>query len=76
MGVSLRGVTVFQPFPKNLCCVDCVQILYSGRYELVLPVTIFFVKIGAVLIDILASQKCIKWGWCIITYGVMTVARA
>ena len=48
------------------CWVDSVQILYSGRYELVLPVTICFIKIGAVLSDIVASQKCIKWGWCII----------
>ena len=47
--------------------------MYNGRYELVLPVTIQFVKIGAVLGDILASQKCIKWGWCIIK-GWMTVS--
>ena len=41
-------------------CLNCIQILYSGRYELVLPVTICFVKISGVLSDILASQKCIK----------------
>ena len=46
--------------------------MYSGRYEVVLPVTFCFVKIGAVLGDILASQKCIKWGWRIIR-GWMTV---
>ena len=39
-----------------------------------LPVTIQFVKISAVLGDILASQKCIKWGWYIIK-GWMTVLR-
>ena len=81
MGVSLRGVTVFQLFPKTVhlktpqhcqCCLDCIQILYSGRYELALPVTICFVKIGLVLSDVLASQKCIKWGWCVIR-GWMTV---
>ena len=48
--------------------------MYSGRYEVVLPVKIYFVKIGAVLSDILASQKCIKWGWYIIR-GWMTVPR-
>ena len=53
-------------------CLNCIQILYSGRYELVLPVTICFVKISGVLSDILASQKCIKWGWHIIK-GWMTV---
>ena len=74
MGVSLRGVTYFSHFQKLSilkipqhcqCCVDCVQFLYSGRYEVVLPVKFYFVKIGAVLSDILGSQKCIKWGWCI-----------
>ena len=53
-------------------CLDCIQNLYSGRYELVLPVTICFVNIGGVLSDILASRKCIKWGWRIIK-GWMTV---
>ena len=57
---------------RHQCCLDCVQIWYSGRYELVLPVKIRFVKIGVVLSDILTSQKCIKWGWCIIR-GWMTV---
>ena len=57
------------------CCLDCVQILYSGRYELVLPVKICFVKIGVVLSDILTSQKCIKWGWRIIR-GWMTVKHS
>ena len=56
------------------CCLNCIQILYSGRYELVLPVIICFIKINVSLSDILASQKCIKWGWCIIR-GWMTVMR-
>ena len=46
--------------------------MYSGRHEPALPVTIYFVKVGLVLSDILASQKCIKWGWHIIR-GCMTV---
>ena len=54
------------------CCLDCVQSLYTGRYELLLPVKICFVKIGVVLSDISTSQKCINWGWCIIK-GWMTV---
>ena len=54
------------------CSLNCVQTLYSGRYEVVLPITICFIKIGVVLSDILTSQKCIKWGWCIIK-GWMTV---
>ena len=57
------------------CCLNCVEILYSGRYELVLPIKIYLVKIGVVLSDILTSQKCIKWGWCIIK-GWMTVQWA
>ena len=44
------------------CCLDCVQILYSRRYELVLPVKIYFVKIGVVLSDILTSQKVYQMG--------------
>ena len=54
------------------CCLNSAQILYSGKYELVLPIQICFIKIGIVLSDILTSQKCIKWGWCIIR-GWMTV---
>ena len=57
---------------RHQYCFDCVQTLYSGRCELVLPVTICFIKFGEVLSDILASQKCIKWGWRIIK-GWMTV---
>ena len=56
-------------------CLGCVQISYNGRYELVLPVKICFVRIGAVLSDILTSQKCIKWGWCIIRGWMTVVAK-
>jgi hypothetical protein len=33
--------------------LNCIQTLYSGRYELVLPVEICFVIIGVVLSEIL-----------------------
>ena len=75
----ISAISEKQPILKTpqhrQCCLDWVQILYSGRYELVLPVKFCFVKICVVLSDILSSQKCIKWGWCIIK-GWMTVPYA
>ena len=72
----ISGISEIQSILKTpqhfQCFLNCIQILYSGRYELVLPITICFVKIGVVLSDISTSQKCIKWGWCIIR-GWMTV---
>ena len=63
--VYIIAISENSPFWKLhsiVSCLDCVRIPYSGRYELALPVTSFFVKIGLVLSDILAIQKCIKWG--------------
>ena len=64
--------SILKILQRRQYCFDCVQTFYSGRCELVLPVTICFVKVGVVLSDILASQKCIKRGWRIIK-GWMTV---
>ena len=64
--------SILKTSQHHQCCLNCVQSLYSGRYELVLPIEICFVKICVVLSDILTNQKCIKWGWCIIK-GWMTV---
>ena len=67
--------SILKILQRRQYCFDCVQTLYSGRCELVLPVTICFIKFGEVLSDILASQKCIKWGWRIIK-GWMTVLES
>lgn len=40
MGASLSGRIV-----NNYQCLDCIQSLYSGRYELVLHVKVCFVKL-------------------------------
>ena len=49
--------------------------LYQGYFKkktvLVLHIKICFVKIGVVLIDILVSQKCLKWQWFIIGWWIL-----
>ena len=59
VGITFHGdMTVFNYFRKK-------------KSIPVLHVIFCFVKIGVVLIDILLSQKCLKWQWFIIGWWIL-----
>ena len=58
--ISTKGIRNCGKFEPSISVAQkwwCLGVSHH-RYELAIPVTIYFVKIGLVLSDILASQKC------------------
>ena len=58
-------------FQNNFQSGVTVSWLFQKKTVLVLHIKICFVKIGVVLIDILVSQKCLKWQWFIIGWWII-----
>ena len=52
---------------------DCILAI-SKKTVLVLHIKICFVNIGVALIDILVSQKCLKWQWFIIGWWILVAS--
>ena len=50
---------------------ETVSLLFQKKTVCVLHIKFCFVKIGVVLIDMLVSQKCLKWQWFIIDWWIL-----